>query len=104
MSANQAPDLPAAAARIRVPQHVVYRSFATETVILNLQSGKYHGVNPVGGDMLKALERNPIIAEAAKRVAADYDMPVDEVEKDMCAFCGDLAERGLVEIDAGSEG
>ena len=35
-------------ASIVFPQHVVHREFAKETVILNLQSGMYHGLNPTG--------------------------------------------------------
>ena len=30
--------------RLRVPEHVVYRSFGEETVVVNLRSGKYHGL------------------------------------------------------------
>ena len=32
-----------------VPEHVVYRTFVSETVVLNLQSGHYHGINTSGG-------------------------------------------------------
>jgi len=40
---------------LRLPEHVVHRSFVAETVVLNLQTGRYHGLNPVGGRMLDAL-------------------------------------------------
>ena len=52
-------------ASVVLPQHVVYRAFATETVILNLRSGMYHGLNPTGARMLAALERSPIVGDAA---------------------------------------
>lgn len=29
----------------RVPRHVVYRDFVNETVVLNLETGTYHGLN-----------------------------------------------------------
>ena len=45
--------------------HVVHRSFAHETVILNLKTGKYHGLNPTAGAMLTELERGATVAEAA---------------------------------------
>jgi hypothetical protein len=44
-------------ASLRLPQHVVHRSFVAETVVLNLQTGKYHGLNPVGGRMLEVGRR-----------------------------------------------
>ena len=42
--------------KVTVPQHVVYRSFPTETVVLNLNTGKYHGLNATAGRMLDELE------------------------------------------------
>lgn len=42
-------DLALLAARPPVPDHVVYRAFVDETVVLNLDTGRYHGLNAVGG-------------------------------------------------------
>jgi hypothetical protein len=86
-------------AKIAVPQHVVYRSFPTETVVLNLQTGKYHGLNATAGRMLEALERTSCLRDAAAAVALEYQLPAETVERDMCALCSMLLDRGLVEID-----
>jgi hypothetical protein len=89
-------------ANIKVPQHVVYRSFPAETVVLNLQTGKYHGLNATAGDMLEALERAASLREAAAAIAKEYDQPRELVERDMCELCNTLLERGLVEVDGGA--
>jgi hypothetical protein len=86
-------------ARITVPQHVVYRSFPSETVVLNLQTGKYHGLNATAGRMLEALEQAPCLRDAAASVALEYQLPAEGVESDMRALCSMLLDRGLVEID-----
>jgi hypothetical protein len=86
-------------AKIVVPQHVVYRSFPAETVVLNLQTGKYHGLNATAGSMLAALERGESVRGAAASVTDDYDQPVERVERDMCELCSLLLARGLVELD-----
>lgn len=86
-------------ARIRVPQHVVYRSFPSETVVLNLQTGKYHGLNPTAGAMLATLDRAGGIRGAAAELAQQYARPRSEVEGDICSLCSALLERGLVELD-----
>ena len=39
------------------PSHVVYRTFVTETVALNIETGQYHGLNATAGRMLEVLER-----------------------------------------------
>jgi len=86
------------ACAVRVPPHVVYRPFVTETVVLNLDTGLYHGLSPVGGRMLEALERSPTVEDAVVAIAAEYDRSVDDVRPDVTEFCHDLAERGLVTI------
>ena len=88
--------------RIRVPQHVVYRGFPSETVVLNLETGKYHGLNATAGSMLEALERGVSVREAAAAVAGDYGQPAAVVEQDMCELCRVLLERGLIELDGDS--
>jgi Coenzyme PQQ synthesis protein D (PqqD) len=85
-------------ARLRLPQHVVHRTFVAETVVLNLQTGKYHGLNPMGGHMLDVLNESADVRSAAERVASEYDQDPDVVEEDFVAFCNDLLDRGLVEV------
>ncbi len=85
-------------ARLRLPQHVVHRTFVAETVVLNLQTGKYHGLNPMGGHMLDVLNESADVRSAAERVASEYDQDPDIVEEDFVAFCNDLLDRGLVEL------
>lgn len=84
--------------RALVPDHVVYRPFAKETVVLNLKTGKYHGLNPTAGSMLSELERGVTVAEAAARLAERYGRPVGEIERDAYELCLDLLERGLIEL------
>ena len=82
----------------RLPKHVVYRAFVYETVVLNLDSGKYHGLNPVGGRMLELLDKIGSVREVATRLASEFNRPREEIDGDLSEFCGDLAERGLIEL------
>lgn len=86
-------------ARISVPQHVVFRSFVKETVVLNLDTGRYHGLNPTGGRMLEVLRDVALVSDAAAQLAREYDLPVEEIERDLLEFCDDLTTRGLIERD-----
>jgi Coenzyme PQQ synthesis protein D (PqqD) len=91
-------------AKVKLPQHVVYRTFPTETVVLNLQTGKYHGLNPTAGRMLETLERAESVLEAATIAAGEYEQPQATTERDMCSLCSSLLERDLVEIEEGDGG
>jgi hypothetical protein len=84
--------------RFRVPEHVVHRAFAAETVVLNLKTGGYHGLNPVAGRMLEVLEETGDPREAIRRVLAEWDVSQEQVDADAARLCADLVERGLIEV------
>ncbi len=86
-------------ASVRVPEHVVHRGFAAETVVLNLNTGRYHGLNPVAGRMLEALDQVGAIGEVAAQIATEYEQPLETIQRDLCALCADLHQRGLIELD-----
>jgi hypothetical protein len=79
-----------------VPQNVVYREFAHETVLLNLDTGKYHGINPTAARMLEALQQSDSGHAAAATLAESFGQPVERIEADLTAFCTGLLERGLI--------
>jgi Coenzyme PQQ synthesis protein D (PqqD) len=91
------------ASNVTVPQHVVHRSFPSETVVLNLETGRYHGLNATAGQMLEALEKAATVAEAARSLAASYDVEQTAVERDLLELCAALLERGLIDLDYGCE-
>lgn len=86
------------AARPSVPNHVVYREFVQETVVLNLETGTYHGLNASGGKMLETLGSAPTVREAARSLAAHYQRPLPTIEDDLYKFCLDLHDLGLVDL------
>jgi len=83
-------------ARARLPQHVVHRSFVAETVVLNLRTGKYHGLNPTAGKMLEAIEQAPRIADAVPGLAEQYGLEPGRIEADLLLLTRGLIERGLI--------
>ena len=85
---------------VHVPAHAVYRAFPTETVVLNLNTGRYHGLNVTAGRMLEVLEETATVRDAVGRLAHEYRQQIPAVRADVCRLCRDLIERGLLEIDA----
>ena len=88
---------------LRTPGHVVHRSFVAETVLLNLQTGNYHGLNPVGGVMLETVNDAPSVRAAVEQVAARYSEDPAVVEADLLTLCQSLLERGLMEFAGPSD-
>ena len=83
---------------VRVPDHVVHRAFVAETVVLNLQTGRYHGLNPSAGRMLAVLETEGRVRDAAGTLAEEYDQPLDLIERDLARLCRQLLDRKLIEF------
>lgn len=82
---------------VRIPEHVVHRTFPTETVVLNLRTGKYHGLNPTAGRMLELLGDHGEVDPTAKLLAEEFGHSVDEVRRDLEQLCHELLERELIE-------
>ena len=85
---------------VRVPEYVVYRKFAEDTVALNLQTGRYHGLNPTAATMVEILCGAPNVAAAAERLAPEWDVAPDVLLADLLELCEGLERRGLIETHA----
>jgi len=88
------------ASQARLPQHVVHRGFVAETVVLNLRTGKYHGLNSTAGKMLDALEEAPTVGDAVPGLAEEFEVERPQVEGDLIVLCRGLLERGLIEVSS----
>lgn len=86
------------ATRVRLPQHVVHRGFVAETVVLNLRTGQYHGLNPTAGRMLEAINSSSSIGAAVPDLAAEYGIDPEQIERDLVELCHGLLDRDLIEI------
>ena len=93
MPSNTMPNTAAAADIEDQRAHVVYRSFPSETVVLNLQTGKYHGLNATAGSMLEALQQASCIRDAVAAVAEDYAKPRATASR-ICANSAMFYSRG----------
>jgi Coenzyme PQQ synthesis protein D (PqqD) len=94
-------------ATVRVPEHVVQRSFEAETLLLNLDTGSYHRLNETGGRMLELLEATSgRVEDATAILAEEYGVSHEEITPDLIAFCSDLESRGLIVVvdEPGSAG
>jgi Coenzyme PQQ synthesis protein D (PqqD) len=86
----------------QIPPDVVLRGFVSETVVLNLDTGQYHALNSTGGRMIEALVEADTVADAAGVLAGEYSCGRDELVADLCRFCAELEQRGLIVLGDGA--
>jgi cob(I)alamin adenosyltransferase len=49
--------------------------------------------------MLETLDQLGAVGEAAAQIATEYEQPLEAIQRDLCALCADLHQRGLIELD-----
>ena len=81
---------------LTVPPHVVSRVVDDETVLLNLESGLYFGVDDVGQRIWQLVGENRSLRDVVEAIVGEYDVSEDQAENDVLAFAETLVDRGLL--------
>ena len=87
--------------RVRVPDDVLISNLQDESVILNLNSERYFGLDDVGTRMLSTLNSSDSIEAAYESLAAEYKVDREVLRDDLIALVENLVQQGLVTIDHG---
>jgi hypothetical protein len=77
---------------------VVFRALAHETVLLNVNTGQYHGLDQISGRFFEAIKDSPDLQTASEVLAKEYGQTAERIEIDLTSFCSDLCDRGLIEL------
>jgi hypothetical protein len=85
--------------RVSVPADVLINEIAGESVLLNLDGGRYFGLDDVGTDMWKALTTSRSIEQALAQLTALYDAEASVLKTDLESLVNRLAQHGLVKLD-----
>jgi hypothetical protein len=72
------------------------RTVGDETVILDLATGTYFGLDPVGARIWELLGEGMTLAEVCDRMLEEYEVAREELERDTLKLAQDLAAQGLV--------
>ena len=75
----------------------VAADIAGEIVVMDVERGKYFGLDDIGSDIWRRLEKPMSVAALCEALSADYDADVDTIRADVIALLQNLMERELVE-------
>jgi hypothetical protein len=82
--------------KVVIPTQVMARQVGDETVILDLASGTYFGLDPVGARIWQLLGEGKTLAEICQMMLEEYEVEREQLETDVLRLTGELLERGLV--------
>src|SRR4026207_312616 len=75
---------------------VICRELSGETVLLNLESGVYYGLDAVGTRVWQLLLQGCTIGSIRETMIAEYDVAPDVLNTDVMRLVGELRDRGIV--------
>ena len=81
---------------LTVPPQVMSRRVGDETVLLDLASGLYFGLDGVGQRIWRAVADGKKLSETVDIIVAEYDVDQDQATADVLQFASTLLERGLL--------
>ena len=83
---------------VRAPAHVLARELDGESILLNLDTEIYFGLDEVGTRVWNVVTNAPSVQAAYDSLLGEYDVSPDVLRRDMEALLSQLLERGLLEL------
>lgn len=84
-------------ARVVVPPHVLLQQVGEESVLLDLKTECYFGLDPVGTRMWQALMKAETIEAAYQELIGAYEVDAQRLRQDLEELIAKLVEKGLLE-------
>ena len=84
--------------RVKLADDVLVSNLEGESVLLNLKSERYYGLDEVGTRFLTLLDSSESIEHAFDVLLAEYDVEAETLRNDLTTLLLNLCDQGLVEI------
>ena len=84
--------------RVRVPQGVLVSGLQQESVLLNLDSERYFGLDDVGTRMFSLLSSSDSIEAAWRVLLEEYEVEPEVLKADLLSLADSLIQQGLLEV------
>lgn len=82
--------------RVVIPDGVLISNLQEESVILNLDSERYFGLDDVGTRFLSVLNTSDSIEAAYEVLRAEYDVDAAALRQDLLEMVEDLVKQGIL--------
>lgn len=84
--------------RISARDDVLCRGLDGESVLLNLATEQYFGLDEVGTQMWSVLTSSRSVHEGFETLSREYDVDAEALRKDVRRFLDDLLSCGLIDV------
>ena len=87
--------------KVIVPTDVMARAVGEDLVILNLKSGTYFGLDPIGAKIWQLLVGQKTFQEVRDALLLEYEVSSEILERDILKLVTELCKQQLVEVAPG---
>ncbi len=87
-------------AKVTIPSQVMAREVGDETVILDLASGTYYGLDPVGARIWQLMAEGRPLEQVCAAMLDEFDVSRAALEQDLDRLVTELAEKGLISLSS----
>jgi len=84
--------------RAVVPAHVLIRHLERESVLLNLDSERYFGLDATGTRMWDLMTSQPCIALALEKLQEEFEVEPETLRTHLTELLSRLVENGLLQV------
>ena len=85
--------------RVHIPDGVLSRDLQGELVILDLKTGVYFGLDPVGTRIWHLLQEHQSLQTVLDSLVEEYEVAEAVCGHDLLGFVSKMLEKGLVEVN-----
>ena len=82
--------------KLSIPPQVMSRLVGDETVLLDLASGVYFGLDGVGKRIWELVAEGQNLAQTIAVITREFEVDEAQAQTDVIEFTNDLVERGLL--------
>ena len=87
------------ACRVVARHDVLSRDLDGELVLLDLRTGVYCSLDPLGTRIWALTQEGRSLADVVEAVVEEYDVTTERFSADLLGFVASLREKGLVEVE-----
>jgi hypothetical protein len=84
--------------RVSAPTHVLVRFLDRESVLLNLETEQYFGLDETGTRMWQLVTASPNIDAAYQELLVEFDVEPELLRENLTDLLGRLVENGLLQV------
>jgi hypothetical protein len=84
--------------RVRRIDNVLDADIDDETVVMDIDKGRYFGFNETGTRIWGLLAQPIVIRDLCDKIMAEFEVPREQCEQEVFDFLGGLLTRGLLQV------